>query len=103
MAVSDTLRGRWTYVRGSSRNRLRDLLAQLGDVDLFVHDSLHTGRNVRFELTSVWPALRSGGAVVVDDVELNLGFHAFVHAVGPRAWFVAPHTDARGFWGVAVK
>ena len=61
-AVPNEIRRNWTYIRGSSRRQLRPLVAQLGTVDLFVHDSLHTERNMRFEMKTVWPALRKGGA-----------------------------------------
>jgi hypothetical protein len=76
-AVPDGLRDRWTYVRGSSRRRLPGLLAELGRIDLFVHDSRHSQRNVLFELNHAWGALGPGGVAVVDDVDLNCGFHAF--------------------------
>jgi Methyltransferase domain len=68
-AVPRELRDRWEYVRGSSRRRLPQLVRRLGDVDVFVHDSLHTPLNFRFELETVWPHLRPGGFVVVDDAE----------------------------------
>lgn len=77
MAVPETLRPRWTYVRGSSRRRLGGLLARTGEIDLFVHDSRHSERNLLFELEHAWRALRPGGVVVVDDVDLNCGFHSF--------------------------
>jgi Methyltransferase domain len=101
-AVPDRLRDRWHYVEGSSRRRLRPLLTALGEIDLFVHDSLHTGRNVRFELSAAWSALRPGGALLVDDVNHSLGFRSFVHAAGCR-WLTARHSDGGGMWGVAVK
>ena len=41
---------RWSYISGSSRRRLPSVLGQLGEIDLFVHDSLHSARNVRFEM-----------------------------------------------------
>jgi methyltransferase family protein len=41
------------------------------------HDSLHSERNVRFELDRAWPILRPGGAIVVDDIDANNGFHSF--------------------------
>ena len=59
-AVPEHLSERWTLLRGSSRRSLPGLVAGLGHVDLFVHDSMHTGRNLRFELEQVWPALRPG-------------------------------------------
>jgi len=37
---------RWTYVQGSSRRRLPPLLAELGNIDLFVHCLLYTSRCV---------------------------------------------------------
>jgi hypothetical protein len=80
MAVPEGLRDRWTYVRGSSRRRLGGLLDQLEEIDLFVHDSRHSERNLLFELNHAWAALKPGGVVVADDIDLNCGFHAFVDA-----------------------
>jgi hypothetical protein len=76
-AVPESLRDRWTYVRGSSRRRLPRLLAQLEGVDLFIHDSRHTQRNLLFELQHAWRYLKPGGSVVADDVDLNCGFQSF--------------------------
>lgn len=103
MAVPKDLRSRWTYVQGTSRERLPQLLAELRELDLFVHDSLHTGRNTRFELESAWAVLRPGGVAVVDDVDRSLGFRAFVDESGPSAWLAARHVLGTGLWGVAVK
>ena len=77
LAVGDRYAGRWSYIKGSSRRRLPALLARLGQIDLFIHDSLHSERNVRFELDRAWAALRPGGALVVDDVDANWGFRSF--------------------------
>jgi predicted O-methyltransferase YrrM len=78
VAVTDDLRKRWSYLEGSSRSRLPPLLAQLGQIDMFCHDSLHSTRNVLWELTTAWRALRPGGFVVVDDVDCNWGFERFL-------------------------
>ena len=80
IAVDDRLRHRWTFIRGSSRQQLPGLLSELGHVDLFVHDSLHSERNVRFEMDSVWKAMPAGGAIVVDDIDVNKGFRSFTAA-----------------------
>jgi hypothetical protein len=53
------------------------VLSHLGEIDLFVHDSLHSERNVRFELDRAWAALRPNGALVVDDIDANWGFRSF--------------------------
>jgi hypothetical protein len=56
---------------------LPGILCQLGEIDLFIHDSLHSERNVRFEMDRAWVALRPDGAIVVDDIDVNRGFHSF--------------------------
>jgi Methyltransferase domain len=82
IAVPERLRTRWTFLRGSSRRRLPGLVRELVTIDVFVHDSMHTTRNVLFELNTVWPALRAGGVIVVDDVSLNRGFEVFTGRPG---------------------
>src|SRR4029453_1272831 len=67
-AVGDLHAERWSYVKGSSRRRLPDFLAPVGQIDLFIHDSLHSEHNVRFELDRAWVSLNPLGAIVVDDV-----------------------------------
>jgi predicted O-methyltransferase YrrM len=111
-AVRPELHHRWSYVKGTSRQHLPNLLAQLKQVDLFVHDSRHTERNVLFELTQAWSALRVGGAVVADDIHENWGFDSFSRRVSPS--FVLncyaeplrpgpPPVAARGLFGIALN
>jgi Methyltransferase domain len=80
LAVGNPPPRRWSYLKGSSRRRLPGLLAYLGQIDLFIHDSLHSERNLRFELDRAWQALRPGGALVIDDIDANWGFHSFTQA-----------------------
>jgi Methyltransferase domain len=103
VAVPEDLRSRWTYVAGTSRRRLPELVRRLQRVDLFVHDSLHTARNVCFELDTVWPALPSRGAAVVDDIHRSLGFSRFTGRVAPVTWIAARHVIGDGLWGTAIK
>jgi hypothetical protein len=80
IAVGDRYPGRWTLIKGTSKRHLPKLLSRLGLIDIFIHDSLHTEPNVRFELDRAWAALRPGGALVVDDVDTNCGFQSFAQA-----------------------
>ncbi len=73
----DRLRGRWTYLAGTSRRRLPSLLATLGRVDLFIHDSLHSDHNLTFELELARKYLAPGGAIVADDIDVNPAFKRF--------------------------
>jgi hypothetical protein len=92
IAVPARLRPRWTYVRGSSRRRLPSLVTELEVIDLFIHDSMHTTRNLFFELETVWPAVRAGGLILVDDVNLNRGLEIFTERHG---------RDLRGLVGIS--
>jgi predicted O-methyltransferase YrrM len=78
IAVGDRFRERWTLIQNSSRRALPGLLRRLGSVDLFIHDSLHTERNVTFELDCAWRALRVGGVAIVDDIDSNWGYDTFL-------------------------
>jgi Methyltransferase domain len=82
VAVGDRFPDRWSYISGSSRRRLPGLLSQLGRIDLFIHDSLHSEHNVRFEIDRAWVALRPGGAIVIDDIDSNRGFQSFTQTFG---------------------
>jgi predicted O-methyltransferase YrrM len=74
VAVDGFAPGRWQLIRGPSRRELPRLLAALGAVDLFVHDSLHTTRHVTFEVEQIRPRLRPGGFIVIDDIDSNRAF-----------------------------
>lgn len=103
VAVPERLRDRWAYLEGSSRRRLPALLRRLGEIDLFVHDSLHSTRNVRFELTAAWRALAPGGVVVVDDVDFNWGFEQFLAADDGREPLWCMADDGQRLFALARK
>jgi Methyltransferase domain len=112
IAVGNVLRKRWSYILGSSRCRLPGLLSQLGQIDLFIHDSLHSERNVRFELDNAWATLQPGGAVVVDDIDVNRGFHSFMRSYSDHSSLVCEaeplrrdlrRPNKKGMFGIAEK
>jgi len=112
LAVPRRLYPRWTYVRGSTRRRLPKVLARIGPIDLFVHDSTHTARNLLFELAHAWAALSPDGVAVADDVDLNCGFHDFQRDHARHASLVChaeplhpdyPRQDERGIFAIVRK
>jgi SAM-dependent methyltransferase len=109
MAISQDLRPRWTYVPGTARQQLPRLLEELTEIDVFIHDSLHTGRNQMFELESAWSAMPDGAVAVVDDIDHSLAFRTFVDRGGQRGWLAAKHVTGpglaaeAGLWGLAIK
>jgi hypothetical protein len=111
-AVADGLRHRWSYIKGSSRRRLPQLLASTGPIGLFIHDSAHTEDNLRFELDHAWARLTKGGAVIADDIDYNWGFCTFRRA-HPQHPFLICHAeplaadperfDGKGLFGIALN
>ena len=110
IAVPGDLRDRWNLYRGPSSRLLPRLLRETGPVDLFVHDSLHTRRNMRREFEAAWPCLRKGGVILADDVERNDAFGG-LRRRSPALWRVVEDREeaplhgraAPVVFGVAIK
>lgn len=97
--VPAELRARWNVRRGRARDVLPKVLDELKEVDVFLHDSLHTYRNMTFEFQAAWPRLRAGGILLSDDVGMNGAFEDFCSAIEP-AFYAA---DGGSYFGMAVK
>ena len=104
IAVPPRLRDRWTFVRGSSRQKLAPVLRRAGpDLPIFVHDSLHTYKNMWWEYAQAWPALSRGGLMISDDVEDNCAFNDFCIAQPGAPALVVKEEHRSGFIGVVQK
>lgn len=82
--VDESLRHRWTLRIGPSSQLLEPLLNELGSIDLFLHDSLHTYDNMVFEYRAAWPFLKEDGLFLSHDVGRNAAFFDFAGEVGMR-------------------
>jgi hypothetical protein len=101
-AVPERLRHRWTYIRGSSRDRLPRLLREVGSIDVFVQDSLGTPPTVLFELSLAWRALRPGGWLIVSGISRGSGLRGFLALESPPCVIVAESGAKRSYGGGAV-
>jgi hypothetical protein len=77
-------------------------MVEVGQVDLFIHDSLHTVGNMRFELETAWPRIREGGVVFVDDADCNDAFADFASSVGGPARLCS-QGDRDGAFGLICR
>jgi hypothetical protein len=102
-AVTDGLRPRWTYVKGSSQQRLPEVIHDVHHVDVFIHDSLHTAKNTRFEMDHAAEVVPRGGVILADDISTHNGFATFARDHGAFQTIVCPAADQEGQFGVAVK
>jgi predicted O-methyltransferase YrrM len=79
--VPISLRHRWQLHLGDAKVLLPNLLRQLGSIDVFIHDSLHTYEHMRFELQTAYPHVAPGGLLVADDALWNSSFRDFTREV----------------------
>jgi hypothetical protein len=103
VAVSDVCRPRWSYIEGSSRQRLPSLVAEVGHVGMFIHDSLHTARNTLFEMEQVASAMPVGAVMLVNDISFHDSFVTFAKRHPEYQTIICPLTETLGMFGIAVK
>jgi predicted O-methyltransferase YrrM len=101
IAVDGAPEDRWRLHRGSSKRVLPRLLEEVDTVDIFVHDSLHTYRNMRREFEKTWPYLRTGGVILADDVERNRAFGE-LQSRNPALWRLVRDRERRPLHGRAA-
>jgi len=80
--VPEWLRPTWQVHLGDAREILPRLLAQLGKIEIFIHDSLHTYEHMLWEFEAAYPHLRSGGLLFSDDALWNNAFYDFARKNG---------------------
>jgi hypothetical protein len=107
-AVTDACRSRWSYLEGSSSQRLPPLVAKLGHVNMFIHDSLHTAKNTLFEMEQAASVMSPGGVMLVDDIgESHDSFRIFTRRNPQYQAIVCPASDRQGgkfgIFGIAVN
>jgi predicted O-methyltransferase YrrM len=88
--VPPELRDRWDLVLGRSQEELPPLVERLGSIDFFMHDSEHSYECMSFEFRAAWGALREGGVLVADDVNVNTAWDEFVREVGREPEALGP-------------
>jgi predicted O-methyltransferase YrrM len=83
--VPDELRRNWILRLGDARQVLPNVVQELPELDVFLHDSLHTYDHMLWEYGVAWAHLRPGGLLLSDDVGFNSAFADFCHDHGKRA------------------
>jgi len=85
--VPQDLRSRWRLLRGSAKRLLPTVIREVGTIDMFVHDSLHTFSHMKWELETALRSLRPGGVLIADDIEGNRAFEEITRHPSVAAWF----------------
>ena len=75
--IPENLKTHWKFVNGSSTEKLHDILKLTGQIDIFLHDSMHTYKNMKFEFKTAWPYIKNNGFLLSDDILDNNSFLEF--------------------------
>lgn len=82
-AMPSLSRARWDLRLGPSQELLPALVEELPQIDLFLHDDLHTPRHLAFELATIRPKLAPGAIVLADNtVWTGAAFPRFARQLG---------------------
>ena len=92
--VAERHRPRWNLVIGTSLEELPKLFGELQEIDMFCHDSEHTYDTMWGEMNLAWPMLKSGGALICDNIDNNSCFFDFTRRVHRQA-IIFPAPDER--------
>jgi predicted O-methyltransferase YrrM len=82
--VPHHLRDRWTLEIGKSQELLAPLMDRVDQIGMFFHDGEHTYENMLFEFNLAWKHLKSGGALLADNVSWNAALTDFARLVRSR-------------------
>lgn len=93
---------RWRLLRGSSRQRLQEVLLQCAPIDLFVSDGANVATLQRWELATVFPYLQPGGIAIFNNISQD--FQVKAESFPGVSFFSIPQTRKVGCAsGVVLK
>lgn len=93
---------RWHLGLGPDRKVLPQMLEDAGEIDFFHYDSDKSYEGMGHTFRLVWPRIRPGGVMAVDDVNSNDAFLEFVESVGVEPLITHKPTEG-GIFGTGGK
>lgn len=104
-AIPKSLRTRHDLRLGPAQVLLPQALAEVGSLDVFLHDSDHSYTHMMFEMSLAWRYLRPGGWLLADNIEQNESFNDFVRSTGGRKIAISSYLRPDRTWqhGITQK
>ena len=88
-AVPKDIKDIWVLKLGKSSDILHGLLKEVGNINMFLHESEHSYRNMMFEFTTAWDFLTSPGLLVSHDISWNNSLYDFSKKVNRKVMEVS--------------
>ena len=86
--VPEHLRKRWDLRLGKSSDLLPDLLKEVREVDIFLHDSEHSYENMYWEYKTAWRYIRKSGLLLSHDISQNAAFREFAKHISEDYYYM---------------
>jgi len=99
--IPDELKSRWNFIFGKSSEKLELIFNKIENADIFIHDSLHTYKNMIFEFESAEKNLKKSGIILSDDVLDNDAFYDFTNKKELENYLIKVKNDSG--LGVAIN
>jgi predicted O-methyltransferase YrrM len=84
--IPDYLRHRWHLIQGRSSEKLTPLLKEIAEIDIFLHDSEHSYKNMLWEFQTAWAYLKGGGLLLSHNIDTNNAFSDFCRERGVEGY-----------------
>ena len=101
--IPENLRKRWELKIGTSEELLEKTLTNLSPIDIFLHDSLHTYKNMYYEFEKSWPFIRKDGFLLSDDISSNNAFRDFYKSVKKQPIIMSQNQNSNSYLGIIKK
>ena len=88
--IPDSLKSQHRLLLGDSAVMLPAVFTEFPEIDIFMHDSLHTYDHMMMEYQTAWPHLRGGGLLLSDDTFWSAAFYQFSKKVH-RPYMMTSH------------
>ena len=86
-----------------SSEKLKEISSSMKNIDIFLHDSLHTYKNMLFEYNTSWPFIKKNGFLISDDISENNAFLDFYSIVNGSPILMTGNQDKEIFLGIIRK
>lgn len=101
--IPKSLRNRWELKIGTSKELLEKSLKNLSSIDIFLHDSLHTYKNMSYEFKKAWPYIKKGGFLLSDDITSNNAFNDFCKLIKKEPTLMIQNKTPPSYLGILKK
>jgi len=96
--IPEYLRSHHRLYMAPAQTQLPKLLAECGEIDIFLHDSDHTYQHMVFEMGLSWDYIRPGGLLVCDNIEANDAWSDFERGMGGGGHIIASFDTPTRVW-----